>query len=113
MDTILACPKGTFQTPSERVAFARDRFGMAGLYAVSAISGLADVDALTLSTARLVDAGRLAADPGWRAILLAVLANLVFKAGLVAVLGSRRMLGWVAVMFGAALAGGGVVLWLW
>ncbi len=95
------------------MAFARDRFGMAGLYIVSAISGLADVDALTLSTARLVDAGRLAADPGWRAILLAVLANLVFKGGLVAVLGSRRMLGWVAALFGVTLAGGGLVLWLW
>jgi uncharacterized membrane protein (DUF4010 family) len=95
------------------MAFARDRFGMAGLYIVSAISGLADVDALTLSTARLVAAGRLAADPGWRAILVAVLANLVFKACLVAVLGSRRMLGWVAALFGVTLVGGGLVLWLW
>jgi uncharacterized membrane protein (DUF4010 family) len=95
------------------VAFARDKFGTAGLYIVAAISGLADVDAMTLSTARLVDAGRLAADPGWRAILLALLTNLVFKAGLVAALGSRRMLGWVAALFGGVLAGGGAVLWLW
>ncbi len=95
------------------VAFARDRFGTAGLYTVAALSGLTDVDALTLSTARLVDGGRLAPGDGWRAILLAVLSNLVFKAGIVAVLGSRRMLGRVAVLFAAVLAGGGAIWWLW
>ena len=95
------------------IAFARDRFGTAGLYAVAAFSGLTDVDALTLSTARLVDGGHLAAADGWRAILLAILVNLVFKAAIVAVLGSRRMLGRVAVLFAAALAAGGVVWWLW
>ena len=95
------------------VAFARDRFGTAGLYTVAALSGLTDVDALTLSTARLVDGGLLAPGDGWRAILLAVLSNLVFKAGIVAVLGSRRMLGRVAVLFAAVLAGGGAIWWLW
>jgi uncharacterized membrane protein (DUF4010 family) len=95
------------------VAFARDRFGTAGLYTVAALSGLTDVDAITLSTSRLVDGGHLAAGDGWRAILLAILTNLVFKAALVAILGSRRMLGRVAVLFAAALAGGGVVWWAW
>jgi uncharacterized membrane protein (DUF4010 family) len=95
------------------VAFAKERFGTAGLYAVAGISGLTDMDALTLSTARLVDSGRLDVGSGWRAILLAAMANLLFKAGIVAVLGSQRMLGRVALLFGAAVAGGGVVLWLW
>ncbi|HEY3567255.1 MAG TPA: MgtC/SapB family protein [Thermoanaerobaculia bacterium] len=94
-------------------AFARDRFGTAGLYIVAAFSGLTDVDALTLSTSRLVDARHLAADDGWRAILLAILVNLVFKGAIVAVLGSRRMLGRVAVLFAAALVAGGVVWWVW
>ena len=95
------------------VAFAKQHFGKAGLYAVAGISGLTDVDALTLSTARLVDSGGLDSATGWRAILLATLVNLVFKAGIVAVLGSRRMLGRVALLFGAAVAGGGVIFWLW
>ena len=95
------------------VAFARDRFGTAGLYVVAAISGLTDVDAITLSTSRLVQSARLDPDTGWRAILLASMSNLVFKAGIVAALGSRGLLGRIALLFGAAIAGGGLILWLW
>lgn len=95
------------------VAFARDRFGTAGLYAVAAISGLTDVDAITLSTSRLVQGGRLDPDTGWRAILLASMSNLGFKAGIVAALGSKALLGRIALLFGAAMAGGGLILWLW
>lgn len=95
------------------VAFARDRFGTAGLYTVAAISGLTDMDAITLSTSRLVEGGGLAPDSGWRAIILASMSNLVFKAGIVAALGSRKLLWQVALLFLAALAGGAVILWLW
>jgi uncharacterized membrane protein (DUF4010 family) len=95
------------------VAWARDRFGTAGLYAVAAISGLTDVDAITLSTARLTEQGDVAAGEGWRAILLAALSNLVFKAGIVAALGSRRLFGRIAVLFGLALAGGAAIWWRW
>jgi uncharacterized membrane protein (DUF4010 family) len=53
------------------VAFARERFGTAGLFTVAALSGLTDMDAITLSTARLVSGGGLDPGTGWRAILLA------------------------------------------
>ena len=95
------------------VAFARDHFGTAGLYTVAVISGLTDVDAITLSTSRLAAGGGLDPDAGWRAMLLASLSNMVFKAGVVAVLGSRNLLGRIALLFGLALAGGGLILWLW
>jgi uncharacterized membrane protein (DUF4010 family) len=95
------------------VAFARSRFGTAGLYAVAGLSGLTDMDAITLSTARLVDGGAVAAGDGWRAILLASFTNLVFKAGVVAVLGTWRLFGRIAILFGLALAGGAAVWWLW
>ena len=95
------------------VAFARDRFGTAGLYTVAAISGLTDVDAITLSTSRLVQGGRLEPGTGWRAILLASMSNLGFKAGIVAALGSKALLGRIALLFGAVMAGGGMILWLW
>ena len=55
------------------VAFARDRFGTAGLYTVAVLSGLTDVDAITLSTARLSTAatfhqrtaGGRSSSPSW------------------------------------------------
>jgi uncharacterized membrane protein (DUF4010 family) len=95
------------------VAWARDRFGASGLYAVAVISGLTDVDAITLSTARLVEDGRIAAERGWRVVLAASLSNLVFKTGIVAVLGGRAVLGRVAAVFGAALAAGLLLLAFW
>jgi len=95
------------------VAFARDHYGAAGLYTVAGLSGLADLDALTLSTARLVAAAQLPAEVGWRAILLGTLANQVFKAGVVALLGDRRFFLRIALLSAVALAGGGLILWLW
>jgi uncharacterized membrane protein (DUF4010 family) len=94
------------------VAAAKDSLGETGLYGIAVLSGLHDLDAITLSTAQLVDQGRVEPHTGWRLILVATLSNLVFKACLVAVLGHRWLLGWVAVLFGAALAGGLVIL-LW
>ena len=95
------------------VAFAREHFGQQGLYAVAAVSGLTDVDAITLSTAQLVLADRLDTATGWRLILVGAMANLVFKAGAVAVLGHRRLLMNVVLAFGAAIAGGILLLLLW
>jgi len=95
------------------VAFAREHFGTAGLYTVAGLSGLTDMDAITLSTSRLVSAAKIDPQTGWRTILLASMANLVFKVGVVAALGSRALLGRVALLFGAALAGGGLIFWLW
>jgi hypothetical protein len=40
-------------------AAAREQFGTGGLYAVSALSGLTDVDAITISAAQLVGDGRV------------------------------------------------------
>ena len=84
-----------------------------GLYAVAVLSGLTDMDAITLSTARYVDEGRLTVTNGWQAILVAAMANLVFKAGIVTLLGTRRLLAWVAALFGVALVAGGLILAFW
>lgn len=95
------------------VAAAREHLGAAGLYGVATLSGLTDMDAITLSTARLVDGGRLAPGTGWRLIVVASLANLLFKTGMVAVLGPRRLLARVSLYFGLAAAAGGALLLLW
>jgi uncharacterized membrane protein (DUF4010 family) len=95
------------------VAAAREHFGHSGMYAVAGISGLTDMDAITLSTAQLVQAGKIQADTGWRMILIAAMSNLFFKAGAVALLGSRAMLKRVATVFALSLAGGAGILLFW
>jgi uncharacterized membrane protein (DUF4010 family) len=94
------------------VAYARQNLGNAGLYAVAAVSGLTDMDAITLSTSELVRKGHLAADQGWRVILLGGLANMLFKAGMVAVLAHRSML-WPVLASFAATGTGAAALWIW
>ncbi|WP_114781244.1 MgtC/SapB family protein [Botryobacter ruber] len=94
-------------------AAARDYLGSKGMYLVAFISGLTDVDAITLSTARLMNTGGIVPDNGWRIILVATLSNLVFKAALAGFLGSRSLFGRVAVMFSLVVAGGLLLLWLW
>jgi uncharacterized membrane protein (DUF4010 family) len=95
------------------VAFAADRLGPQGLYAVAAIAGLTDLSAITLSTANLMQADQLDVGTAWRMILVAGMSNIVFKGGVVLVLGSRAMRGRIALAFGAALAAGGAILLLW
>jgi uncharacterized membrane protein (DUF4010 family) len=95
------------------VAWARDTLGPNAIYGVAAASGATDMDAIALSTARLVERSQLEVSVGWRAVVIGLLANAVFKAGAAAVLGSRR-LGWlVGLLFGGVVIAGILILWLW
>jgi len=95
-------------------AWLSDVAGDRGLYAVALVSGLTDVDAITLSTLRLHGMQTLAAQPAVIAISLAVLANLGFKFGLVAVIGGQALARRVLPGMAAAAAGlaGGLLLLL-
>ncbi len=95
------------------VAAAREHFGDSGLYVVAAISGLTDMDAITISTARLVSTANLDTGTAWRMILLAGLANGVFKIGLVVTLGARAFIKPTLIGLISALAGGALILALW
>jgi uncharacterized membrane protein (DUF4010 family) len=95
------------------VAATKAEFGEQGLYVVAVLSGLTDMDAITLSTSQLVNQGRLDADTAWRMIVVASLSNLAFKGVLVATFGNRELFRDIAVAFGVAIAAGGVMLWLW
>lgn len=85
------------------VAAAKEHFGRGALYIVAALSGMTDMDAITLSTSRLVQAGRVDPATGWRLILVALMSNLVFKAGAVAVLGHRRLSVRIACLYALAM----------
>jgi uncharacterized membrane protein (DUF4010 family) len=95
------------------VAYVKERAGTRGLYVVSVVSGLTDVDAITLSVARLAGSGQLDPAQAWRLIVVGVLSNLVFKGAVAAVLGDRRLRRWVALVFGLQLLAGAAVLTLW
>lgn len=92
------------------VAAAKEHLGNQALYGVAMISGLTDVDAITLSTARLFQDGRVEGTTAWRVIMIATMSNLVFKASAVAVLGSRQLFLYTAVLFGIAFVGGAAIL---
>jgi uncharacterized membrane protein (DUF4010 family) len=66
--------------------------GTRGVYAVALASGLADVDAITLSSLRLYGLGSLTSPQAAIAIVLAVLANAAFKLGVVRTIGGGELL---------------------
>lgn len=79
----------------------KDQFGDLGTYALAAISGLADVDAITLSMAHLTKT-KLELGTAAKAILLAMLVNSGFKA----------ILSWLVGELGLGLRIGGVTLFM-
>lgn len=95
------------------VAAVKELFGSQALYAVATLSGLTDVDAITLSTSQLVHAERLDANTGWRLILVATMSNLFFKTAIVAVLGHRQLLIKIATLYGIAFLVGIFLLIFW
>jgi uncharacterized membrane protein (DUF4010 family) len=95
------------------VAAVRDRFGDEAIYAVALVSGLTDVDAITLSLAELFRSGDISPDLAWRATLTASLSNIFFKAIAVGVLGGRQLLERILLPFGLTLAVGAIVVTAW
>jgi uncharacterized membrane protein (DUF4010 family) len=93
------------------VAAGNDWFGSGALYPVAMISGLTDVDAITLATADMVRHEALLGDLGWRLILVAIMANLVFKAVSAGVMGGKALFLKIGMYFGIIFVVGlGVVL---
>lgn len=92
--------------------FGRE-FGEGGVYAMSAVGGLTDMDAATLSMGELSREGKVAVGTAWRAVLVAAVANTVFKAGLACALGSGAFRRTMLRAFGLVIAVGVVVLGVW
>src|SRR5690606_15791716 len=82
-------------------------FGTAGVYVSAVLSGVADVDAITLSMAEL-SRGGLAHETATRAIVLAAVSNALVQGGIVLTLGGRAIRGpilpGVGLIVAAALA---------
>jgi uncharacterized membrane protein (DUF4010 family) len=82
-----------------------------GIYAVAFFSGLTEMDAVTLSTARLSASDPMVAADGWRIIVVAATANLVSKAAIAGLLGGWRLLVRIAALFAISAVGGLAMLY--
>ncbi|MBT8214171.1 MAG: MgtC/SapB family protein [Acidimicrobiia bacterium] len=78
-----------------------DNFADASLNIVGAIAGINDVDAITLSTGRLVSEG-LDVTIGAQVVLIAVAVNTIVKAAMAMALGSRKLAAAVGTVLGVA-----------
>ncbi len=86
--------------------------GESGLYLLAAGSGLADVDAISLSLAALVEDGDVAVPLAAGAVLMAAAVNSAVKPVLVAIVCGPAMALRVAAALAAALAAGAAAFWL-
>lgn len=90
-------------------AWLSDLIGSHGVYAVALVSGLTDVDAITLSSLRLFGLGTLQAEQATTTVLLAMLANIAFKSGVATAIGgpalARQVLPGMTAVAGGLLAG--------
>jgi uncharacterized membrane protein (DUF4010 family) len=94
-------------------AWLSDVAGDRGLFVVALVSGLTDVDAITLSSLRLFSLDKLPAAQTLTAIALAILASLAFKTGLAGIVGGAGLARSVLPGMMAVGAGiGAALLWL-
>jgi uncharacterized membrane protein (DUF4010 family) len=91
-------------------AWLSDIAGNSGLYVVALVSGLTDVDAITLSSLRLFGQGKLQAAETVAAISLGIMSNIGFKLGLVFFIGGPLLARRCAVGMIATAAGIGLAL---
>jgi uncharacterized membrane protein (DUF4010 family) len=95
------------------LAVARHYWNGQGLYAVAFFSGLTEMDAVTLSTARLALTDPLVASDGWRMIVIAAMANSVSKTVIAGLLGGWGLFARIVVLFTVPMLGGAALLALW
>ena len=79
-----------------------------GVYIVSFISGLADVDAITVSLSQLSN-GDLSLDIAKRGIMIAALTNVAVKGGIAYMFGSKEF-GWKVILMFSLLIALGIIL---
>ncbi len=93
------------------IGFFQERFGDAGIYIVSALSGLTDVDAITLSLSKLAQ-NKISHQTAVYGIVIASAVNSIVKLGIVFVLGGRRLGGLLAVFYLLSLSVMGLFLFM-
>jgi len=77
--------------------------GSTGLYVAGILSGLADVDAITLTMSKLSKLGEIAPNVAVITIILAVASNTLVKAGMAWFLGEKKFAKYILVIFALIL----------
>lgn len=93
------------------VAFAKNVFGTQGLSVVALLSGVTDMDAITLSTSRLVNSQALSAIEGARIIILALFSNVFFKGMIILTLGKKPLFKKIIIPWGLTLLTSLILYW--
>jgi len=83
-----------------------DMAGDSGLYIVSALSGLTDVDAITLTMSQISKADPSKTSQATIAITLAAFSNTIMKTGMAVALGSKELRKYILIGMGFVLLGG-------
>lgn len=91
--------------------FLQQSYGHHGIYLLSAVSGLADVDAITVSMAHMAD-DQAEIPAAATSIVIAAVVNTLVKVGIVTAVCPSGMAWRTAAVFSVALAGGGLALTL-
>lgn len=72
-------------------AWLSQRWGSSGLYAMAAISGIADVDAISLSSLQLLNTAKIGVHTAVTAIVFAYVSNMVVKFAIASFAGSAQL----------------------
>jgi uncharacterized membrane protein (DUF4010 family) len=91
---------------------ANSVLGVSGVYATAFVSGLADVDAMTLTLSKLAADGTVAPDVATTGIVIAATANTLVKAALAWILGTRQLGELVTAVLGLVVVVGLAVVFL-
>jgi len=93
------------------IAFFQSRFGDTGIYIVAFLSGLTDVDAITLSLSKLA-LSKISMEVAINGIVIATVVNSIVKLGIVWVLGGRKIGLLIALYYLLTLSAMIISLWM-
>ncbi|AQR64991.1 hypothetical protein BXU06_07875 [Aquaspirillum sp. LM1] len=103
---------GLYAVVTLAAAALMHQFGSSGLYGVALVSGVTDVDPISLSAFNQFADGHLSAGQVAATLALALLTNSLFKFGMVASLGGKALMWRTAPMFASSL-GAMLLCWGW
>jgi uncharacterized membrane protein (DUF4010 family) len=92
--------------------YANEWFGASGVYATAFFSGLADVDAMTITLSQLAAEGTVSTQVATTGIVIAAIANTFVKAALAWVLGTTELGKLVSIVLGVVVLSGLIFLGL-